>query len=282
MESGKPKVLIIGNGYIGNRIGGELNYKILVGKIKKFSDVEKFSVNIKPDVVINCAGFVGKNNTDGCEDDIDNTIQANTFVPFLLAEGMVRFNYRLIHISTGCMFGRNPAMGAVTEMEGPDYTDLFYSRSKVYAERGLLYLTEKFPLLMLRIRIPLDYIPHSKNLLTKLINYRKVIDIQNSVTYLPDFITMLKWMVERRPHATGVYNATNFGGLYYPLLMDAYKKYHPEYEYEIYDRKEFAKDKNRTNLVMSVQKLSALGWQMRSIEAVIPECVREYVKQEAQ
>jgi len=145
-----------------------------------------------------------------------------------------------------------------------------------YTQKGLLkFCLKGVDILMLRIRIPLDNRPHQKNILNKLIKYGKVIDIPNSVTYVPDFLAALKYLLQI--NAKGLYNLTNKGALRYPHLMEIYKRYRPDFQYELVQINQVLKTP-RTNLIMSTQKLEEAGFAVRDINEVLEECVKEYVK----
>jgi dTDP-4-dehydrorhamnose reductase len=271
----KNKILILGKGFIGEKIreelGGEISDKIILSFCDAQSEIEKY----KPDVIINCIGITGARNVDDCELEIDTTLTANTFVPVMLAEVALRNNIKLVHISSGCIYHFDyNKQKPIPEEEKPDFFELFYSRSKIYSERALDALSKKYNILIARIRIPLDNKPHKKNILTKLINYGQVIDIPNSITYIPDFLKALKHLI--KIDAKGIYNVVNKHGLRYPDLMDAYKKYVPGFEYKIIDPKKLGLV--RTNLVLSVKKLEKTGFRVRPIQDVLEECIREYVK----
>jgi 3,5-epimerase/4-reductase len=135
-------------------------------------------------------------------------------------------------------------------------------------------LCKKFNILIVRLRIPLDNRPHPKNILTKLINYKKVIDIPNSITYIPDFILALKHLI--KIDAKGIYNIANKGGLRYPELLEVYKRCMPDFKYEIIDFKKL--HLVRTNLILSVRKLEKTGFKMRNIHEVLEGCVKNYLK----
>ena len=198
-------------------------------------------------------------------------------MPILLAEAAFRHNIKLVHVSSGCIYHYDyKQQKPIQENCVPDYYDLFYSRTKSYAESVLMQLAERKGLnvLIARIRVPLDHQPHPKNLLTKLIKYQKVIDLPNSVTYVPDFIKAMKHLI--RKDSRGIYNIVNKGGLYYPDLLNAYRKHHPEYHFEIIRLKSLGL--NRTSLLMSVNKLEKTGFKVRPIRKVLEECVSEYIK----
>jgi dTDP-4-dehydrorhamnose reductase len=268
------KILILGQGYIGKKLQEELACDIFETNISTLRDAEAAVNKYDPGVLINCIGFTGR-NVDECEQETEKTLTANTFVPVLLAEAAYRKNIRLVHISSGCIFDFDYAKDApVTEERIPDYFKLFYSRTKIYSERALEALSRKYPVLILRIRVPLDNRPHPKNLLTKLINYKRVIDLPNSVTYIPDFVKAAKYLINKE--ASGTYNIVAKGALRYPELLAAYQRLAPDFKYEVIDFK--ALKMERTNLVLSAEKLENSGFKVRGIEEIVQECVKEYVK----
>ncbi|MCU0652628.1 MAG: hypothetical protein MUC39_06800 [Candidatus Omnitrophica bacterium] len=180
-----------------------------------------------------------------------------------------------MHISSGCIYKFDYSKDSpIKEEKIPDFFGLYYSRSKIYAERPLDVLSKKYNILIVRIRIPLDGRPHPRNILTKLIKYKKVIDTSNSVTYLPDFIRALKHLI--RIDAQGIYNLVNKGGLQYPDLLEVYKKYVPDFKYTVIKYR--ALNLVRSNLIMSTSKLKRSGFKVRNIKEVFDECVKNYLK----
>jgi dTDP-4-dehydrorhamnose reductase len=270
----RHKTLILGKGFIGERIREAFDCDISEQKIYSFPDAQRLINKSRPMIIINCIGHTGR-NVDDCELDIDKTLMANTFVPIILAEAALRNKIKLVHISSGCIYTFNYKKDKpIPEEKIPDFFDLFYSRTKIYSERALEVLCSKFNILIVRPRIPLDNRPHPKNLLTKLVNYKKVIDMSNSVTYIPDFIRALQHLI--KINAKGIYNVVNKGALDYSLLMEIYKKYVPEFEYEVIDFKKLGLV--RTNLVLSTRKLERTGFKIRNINEVLEECIKGYLK----
>jgi len=268
------KILILGKGFIGQILQEAFNCDVSERKIYSFKDAEEEIKKYNPKIIINCIGHTGR-NVDNCEKDLDKTLIANTFIPIILAEIALRNNIKLVHISSGCIYHYDYSRSVpINENKVPDFFELFYSRTKIYSDQALEVLTKKYPILIVRIRIPLDNRPHPRNILTKLINYKKVIDIPNSVTYIPDFIKALKHLIEI--NAKGIYNVVNKGALRYPELLDVYKKYVPDFEYTIIDYKEL--NLVRTNLILSTKKLEKTGFKIRDIKEVLEECVKTYIK----
>ncbi|MDD5618252.1 MAG: sugar nucleotide-binding protein [Candidatus Omnitrophica bacterium] len=271
----KNDILIFGKGFIGDRLQEFLKCNISRKKIYTFNDAESEINKFKPKIIINCIGYTGKNNVDDCELDKNKTLHANTFVPIILSEAALRKGVRFVHISSGCIYNFDYSKDRpITETKIPDFFDLFYSRSKIYAEGALEPLCKKCRILIARIRVPLDNRPHPKNLLTKLLKYKKIINVPNSITYIPDFLKALKYLIEI--DAYGIYNVVNKGSLYYPRLMDTYKKLVSDFNYEVINYKKL--NLVRTNVILSVKKLEKSGFKVRNINEVLEECVKNYLK----
>ncbi|MFH0855073.1 MAG: sugar nucleotide-binding protein [Candidatus Omnitrophota bacterium] len=269
------KILILGKGFIGQRLQKDFGCAICKEFIRSLKDAQRIIKKYNPGIIINCIGSTGKNNVDGCESAKDATLLANSFVPVILAEASLRSNIKLVHISSGCIFKFNYALDKpVSEDKSPDFFGLFYSRSKIYSDLALAELSKKYDILICRIRIPLLNQPHPKNILDKLIKYRKVITLRNSVTYIPDFSRALTHLI--KIGARGIYNVVNKGGLSYPELMDIYTKYVPDFKYKTIDFRKLGLV--RTNLLISARKLEKTGFKVRPIDSVLEECVREYLK----
>ena len=271
----KNNVLILGKGYIGQKLQQAWGCALSDRRLLSYQDLADEVKKYKATVVVNCIGHTGARNVDDCEKDIDKTLMANTVVPVWFGELAFREPVKVVHISSGCIFHYDyAAQPPIEEGLVPDYYTLFYSRSKIYAEAVLEPLSRHSNILIIRIRVPLDDKPSPRNLLDKLIRYKKVIDVPNSVTYLPDFVKALGHLIDI--DACGVYNVVAKGPLVYPRLMDLYKKYCPSFQYEVLPLKDLGLD--RTNLVLSVDKLEKTGFKVRTIEEILDECVRNYTR----
>jgi dTDP-4-dehydrorhamnose reductase len=270
----KNKILILGKGYIGTRIQQGLDVQISESLIQNFKQAQELILQSRPRIVINAIGYIGR-NVDACELDKESSLLSNSFVPLLIAEVCLRNKIRFVHISSGCIYHYNYAKDRpITEDKPPDFYELFYSRTKIYSELALENLSRKFPFLVVRIRVPLDDRPSPKNLLDKLIGFKKVIDLPNSITYIPDFIQALRHLI--KIGATGVYNTVNKGALRYPQLLEVYRKYVPDFKYRVISYKEMGLV--RTNLILSTKKLENSGFKVREIHEVLEECVQNYLK----
>ncbi len=268
-------ILVLGNGFIGARLAASLDCKISGRRINSLHDAEDEISRQNFDVIINCIGYTGDKNVDDCECNKDKTFIANTFVPVILAEAASKFGKKFIHLSSGCIYKYDYAhQSPIAEDLPPDFFNLAYSRSKIYAEEALKRMADEFNMVILRIRIPLDDRPHPKNLLTKLINYSRVIDIPNSVTYIPDFIRAVRHLI--RVDAKGIFNVVNKGGLRYPVLMETYRRHVSDFSYEVIRYEDLKL--LRTNLLLSADKLENSGFPGRNINEVLEECVKNYLR----
>jgi dTDP-4-dehydrorhamnose reductase len=91
----------------------------------KFEEILK---TLKPDVVVNAIGVIKQLPTSK---DVINTLTINSIFPQKLAQAAQRLNFRLIVISTDCVF--NGEKGNYTEKDIPNAEDL-YGKSKNLGE----------------------------------------------------------------------------------------------------------------------------------------------------
>lgn len=83
----------------------------------------------KPTVVINCVGILNKD----AEDHPDKAIFFNAYLPHFLAKAGLEKNFKLIHISTDCVFSGEK--GDYIEEDAKD-GEGFYAQSKALGEVG--------------------------------------------------------------------------------------------------------------------------------------------------
>ena len=117
------------------------------------------------------------------------------------------------------------------------------------------------------------------NLISKIKNYPKVLDEQNSLTYLPDFLVAATALIAKRK--TGIYNIVNPGPVSpYDIMMEYKKKVDPNHEFErltVGQMHEVAKAA-RSNCVLSGKKLEKEGIIMRPSDRAIAEAFEELKK----
>jgi dTDP-4-dehydrorhamnose reductase len=95
--------------------------------VTDFDVLKDVFVTEKPDVVINCIGVLNKD----AEDHPDKAVLLNTYFPHFLAQAGNEIGFKLIHISTDCVF--NGRKGGYTELSEKDGIG-FYAQTKALGE----------------------------------------------------------------------------------------------------------------------------------------------------
>lgn len=269
------KILIFGGGYVAqhflNYFGGKAQLSPI--RIQDYSAVLEELKLEKPDVVLNCAGKTGKPNVDWCESHKEETLFGNVTVPLILARACAELGLYMVHVGSGCVYTGDKDGQGFTEDDAPNFTGSFYSKTKAWSES----MFKEFPILQLRLRMPLDGVPGPRNFMTKITHYSKVISVPNSISVMKDFVCVAEALIERR--ATGIYNMTNPGAVTHVQLLDWYKELvDPNFHYEVFSLEELAKvtQAGRSNCVLSSTKLAEEGLAMRPVEEAVREALLEY------
>ncbi|MDD5102977.1 MAG: sugar nucleotide-binding protein [Candidatus Peribacteraceae bacterium] len=229
----------------------------------------------KPDLVINAAGKTGVPNVDWCEEHKLETFHSNVLGPLVLLEACQKRSIYWVHLSSGCVYSGDNGGRGFAETDEPNFTGSYYSRTKAACERSL----RDFPMLILRLRMPFDGSPHPRNLLTKLAQFERVLDTENSITCLPDFLDAAEALIARR--ATGIYNIVNEGAISPYRIMELYR--------EIVDPAHCCERllpgslsqvvrAGRSNCVLSTEKLKEEGISLRPVEEAVRSALMEYKK----
>ena len=230
----------------------------------------------KPDVVINAAGKTGRPNIDWCEDHKEETVHANITGPLILLNECQKRGIYWVHLGSGCVYQGDNGGKGFSEEDAPNFRGSFYSLTKAACDEIL----REFPagpdgkggVLILRLRMPFDGSLHERNLISKLTKYSRVLDTENSLTYLPDFFAAAKVLIERRK--TGIYHVVNPGVMSPYRIMELYKELvDPRHTFErltLGELSEVAKA-GRSNCVLTNAKLLSDGIKMRPVETVVRE-----------
>src|SRR6478735_2771673 len=105
-------VLVLGSGYLGNKIALHLRSVGLSVSLITSSEVNyhdkktfwRYLLNNEPDYVINCSGFTGRPNIDEAESKKEECWKLNVHSPLQIADLCSKFGTKLIHISSGCIY----------------------------------------------------------------------------------------------------------------------------------------------------------------------------------
>lgn len=274
------RILIVGEGYLGTRFAKEIPGAILRAcDIASPASVRAVLEGTRPDVVINAAGKAGKKNVDDCEWNKTETYRSNVVGPLVLVEECEKRKIHLIHLSSGCIFyGPSPKPGGWRETDFPNPVS-FYSKTKAAADSILAELSH---VAVVRLRMPVDYIPHPRNLISKLASYPFVVDAKNSVTMVDDLVAVVRQMVERR--LDGVYHVVNLGVVAHRDILRLYREFvDPKHrcefvsETELEDRGLIAKQ--RSHCVLASERLQAAGISMRPAGEALREVMKKYAEE---
>ncbi|KAI3707284.1 hypothetical protein L6452_25671 [Arctium lappa] len=129
----------------------------------------------------------------------------------------------------------------------------------------------------LRLRMPISSDLHNtRNLITKITRYNKVVNIPNSVSVLDELLPISIEMAKRK--CKGVWNFTNPGVVSHNEILELYKEYiDPEFKWQNFDLKEQTKVilAPRSNNELDVSKLKKEFPELLSIKDSIKKYVFE-------
>lgn len=272
-----PKVLVFGGGFLGRRLVDSLARATLsTAEITDPAAVRAAIDAAEPDAVINAAGKTGRPNVDWCEAHREATWRSNVAGPLTVAEACAATGTYLLHLGSGCVFyGDSPAPGGWREGDLANPRS-YYSRSKYAAD---LLLAPRDNVAIARLRMPVDGRVHPRNLVTKLAGYGQVIDVENSVTVVDDFVAAVDALVRRR--APGVFHVTNPGTLRHRDLLALYRELvDPDHRATLIRDDELVArglaKVERSNCVLADTRLGPLGIALRPVAEALVDVMRKY------
>jgi dTDP-4-dehydrorhamnose reductase len=227
--------------------------------------------------LINCAGYTGKPNVDSCEDHKEECLFGNAILPGLIARECREAGIDWGHVSSGCIFTGNNGGKGFRETDRPNFdfrhdNCSWYSGTKALGEEILATETSCY---IWRIRIPFEEENNPRNYLGKLCRYPRLLDAENSLTHLGEFVREVLDMVQRKV-PKGVYNMTQPGSIttreIVNLMATAGILRHQPVFYQ--NEEEFMRQAARTprsNCVLSVEKAIGAGCRLTSIRDKLRE-----------
>jgi dTDP-4-dehydrorhamnose reductase len=280
--------LLGGSGYVGQAYQQLLTqkgipFKNLVRAEIDYTDVKTLTAALKsdkPDFLINAAGYTGKPNVDACETDKANCLFGNAILPARIAEACEATNTPWGHVSSGCIYTGARADGSeFTEEDAPNFTFRqnncsFYSGTKALGEEILANAENTY---IWRLRIPFDHNESPRNYLTKLMRYQRLLEAENSISQLHEFVASTFACWEKHiPY--GTYNVTNPGYVSTSQVVDLILESNVcKKDYEFFnDESEFmnvAAIAPRSNCIMSSAKLAAEGIEMTHVKDAIRQAL---------
>jgi 3,5-epimerase/4-reductase len=274
-----PNILIFGPGYLGQKFADAIPGSTLsTADIADGDAVREAIETFKPDAVLNTAGKTGKPNVDWCETNKIATMRSNVIGALTLAEACAEANLHLTHLASGCIFyGPSPDPKGWLESDFANPLP-FYSRTKYAAD---LVLSELPNVAIARLRMPIDGMPGGRNLISKLVKYPKIIDVENSVSVIPDLVAAVLKMIEVR--AQGIFHVVNDGTMKHRDLIALYDELvDPSHTNEWITSEDLVKQglvtKGRSNCILQNTRLKEIGVEMRPVSVALRQCMEEYAE----
>jgi 3,5-epimerase/4-reductase len=245
-------IAVYGGGYLGGRIASHMGVACNISRVETRADLEQGE---RPDVIVNCIGKTGRPNVDWCEDHKEETYFANVTLAELFAEHARHHNIRLVHFSSGCIYEGDKDGSGFTEDDLPNFEGSFYSHTKAEAERRIAHLPH---VLTIRPRMPISRLPAPRNLLNKLLSYKEIVVVKNSVTVVEDMLESLAILIAK--DATGIYNMVNREPVTHQEILSLYEACTGAPLQKTYIHPEQLKVKApRSNTILSADKLVRVG-----------------------
>jgi len=287
------KYLLIGkNGYVGQK------FSLLPGVKKDLIHIGRDSCNYydrkllsefiaqnQISFVINAAGYTGKPNVDTCELAKAECLSGNAVLPGIIREVCEDFNIPWGHVSSGCIYsGRRQDGKGWAEDDEPNFSFRsppcsFYSGTKALGEEMLEGAENCY---IWRLRIPFNDERSPRNYLQKLLNYDSLLEAENSVSHLGEFVQKCVECFEKEVEP-GIYNMTNPGSVTTQQVTEWMReegvtdKQFKFFEDEVQFMTKAAKTP-RSNCVLDTTKSEKAGIGMRPVEEAMRESMQKMVK----
>lgn len=248
--------------------------------------------------LINCVGYTGIKNIDDIVSSDECQLKSlllNLYLPIYLTEHATSIP-TFCHISTGCMYysykneyNFNDGWREY-EFYPVSKNASIYSIHKSISEIGIL--NNKIfgrNVYLWRLRIPFCSDKHNKNYLTKLLTYKKLLSMPNSLTGIDSFVkTTTECMALNFCH--GLYNIANPGSITAEEICEMFKEYglvRRDHEFKFWHSQEdmvqeLNLPQNRSNCTLNTDKiLNAMQYYNSSysiphVRDEIVNCIKNY------
>lgn len=308
-------ILLLGaSGHMGQAFATELRRRrySFIPLTRKAIDYTSFELlfdyirKLKPEFIINAAGYPGRPNVDACETAREETLFANTLLPQTISRACSMTSTPWGHISSGCIYhgakfiddkGTRIVEGAelrrlfaespenifgYTEWDEPNFSFRntpcnFYSGSKTLAEEAIRGVGDAY---LWRPGMPFNERSEPRNFLWRIQNYARVFDGVNSLSQLDDFVRACLDLWERQA-PFGVYNMSNPGAVLTRQVIEMIQRIlKPGRHFEFWkDEEEFYRlgaKALRSNCVLDTSKLLVAGVKMRPVEEALEDSLRNW------
>ena len=269
------KGIVFGAGFLGARIAKKFNYTLSNIDVLDKSLLEQTLDQTNPEIVVNAVGKTGRPNIDWCETHKEETFMSNVIAAANIGIVCSKRKIYSVHFGSGGIYTEKNKEKGFDEEDEPNFYLQTHARTKIIAEKIL----KEFPCLQLRIHMPLDNRPHEKNLIDKLKSYKKIADVKNSITIVPNMLDALENLIEKRK--IGIYNTTNPDLISLVEIMERYKEIvDPAHKFEVISNKELDKMllNKKADGILDTSKLAKEGIIMPDIKDAVKLCLIDYKK----
>ena len=275
-----PVVLVFGgNGWIGSKVINmltDLNIKFYKSTCRA-DDIESVKKEIESiGFITHIMSFIGR--THGIyEGEIIGTIdylekpgklveniRDNLFSPIGIAELCKNKGIHFTYLGTGCIFDYDETHLFGNETTGfnecdlPNFFGSSYSIVKGYTDRLMQNLYNNSTL-NVRIRMPITDEINPRNFITKIVNYKKICSIPNSMTVLNELLPIMIQMALNKK--VGTVNLTNPGLISHNEILTIYKEIvDPDFTWENFsiDEQNIILASKRSNNCLNTEKITEI------------------------
>ena len=210
----------------------------------------------------------------------------NAVLPGIIREVCEDLRISWGHISSGCIYsGRRSDGKGWTEEDEPNFSFRdgpcsFYSGSKALGEEVLAGAENCF---VWRLRIPFNEERSPRNYIQKLVNYDSLLEAENSVSHLDEFVEKCVDCFEKDIEP-GVYNMTNQGSVTTRQVTEwMIEEGVTDKGFKFFENEEQFMQKAaktpRSNCVLDTSKAEKAGIGMRPVEEAMRDSMRKMAKE---
>ncbi|MEI9894346.1 MAG: sugar nucleotide-binding protein [Chthoniobacter sp.] len=287
----QPIWILGASGYVGHAYqrmleAGGIPFRALPRTALDYYNVAALTAALneaKPAFLVNCAGYTGKPNVDACELHKTECLLGNAILPGVLRQACEATGTPWGHVSSGCIFtGRRRDGGGLRETDSPNFSFRtnncsFYSGTKALGEEVLAGADDCF---IWRLRIPFNEVDSPRNYLTKLMRYDRLLEAENSLSQLDEFVRAT-WECWEQRVPFGTYNVTNPGAVTTREVVDLIRQSGvSQKDFQFFsDEADFmqkAAKTPRSNCVLDSSKLLASGIVMSEVHDAIAKALKNW------
>lgn len=248
-------------------------------RVDNYDEIDKFIFENKPDRIISVIGRTYGDNINSIDylekkGNLKININDNLYSPLNLALISKKHNIHLTYMGTGCIF--NGYNKEYLENDDPDFYGSSYSIVKGFTDK----IMKKFDnVLNVRIRMPItNDINYNRNFINKIINYKKICSMNNSMTVLPDLLPLLIDMIIKKE--IGTINLVNPGYISHNEILELYKEIkNPDFTWEnmtIEEQNQLLLSE-RSNNILNTEKLQNLYPDVKDIKSSIKDLLKNNI-----